>query len=318
MKTKLKRFFDQFNIKKEAEDLGVSFWQSPSFLFILMGFIIIVVMTSVYYISKNYDSPELLIVVESLVVIVLFTIGNFIIKSVEEVAQANKMKTEFVSIASHQLKTPLSEINWEVELIMSKFQKGLNEKQKTIISEIGKSNKKMVRLVNDLLDVARIDQGRLALNSEPIDIMMLIQDVLKNNKIFADANHVNLKLKAAKNIPEIIGDKRRIWVVLDNLISNGIKYIEKKGKVEIAVSTKGSFVKVVVSDNGVGIAKNQQDKIFQKFFRVDNITKSQTEGTGLGLYIAKNIVEQSGGSIEFESRENEGTTFSFWLPVKAV
>lgn len=315
MKRKLiRRLFDDFNIKKEADELGVSVWQAPSFLFIVMGLVIITAMTGVYYVAQLYDSPEVLIISESLVSIVLFVIGNFIIRSVSEIARANKIKTEFISIASHQLKTPLSEINWEIELLVSKFSNGLDEKQRCIINEIGKSNRKMIRLVNDLLDVARIDQGRLALNSEKVDLCETAQEVIKNNQVLAQANKVTLALKQEKCVPAIVGDKRKLAVVLDNLVSNAIKYMEDGGQVEVAVAESDGKVKVSVTDNGVGIPKNQQDKIFQKFFRIENATKNQTEGTGLGLYIAKNIIEQSGGKVWFESEENKGSTFYFTLP----
>jgi signal transduction histidine kinase len=316
MKRKFKLILDQFNIKKEADELGVKVWQAPSFLFIIMGIVIVVVMTGVYYAAKIYDSPELLVISESLVVAILFTIGNSIIKSVVEIARANKMKTEFVSIASHQLKTPLSEINWEIELLVSKFSKGLTVKQKNIIEEIGKSNRKMVRLVNDLLDVARIDQGRLALNSEKIDLVEIAEDVVNSNKILASSNRVRINLKTKGRIKKAIGDKRKIWVVMDNLISNGIKYIEKRGLVDVLIAMEKDFVKVTVTDNGVGIPKAQNDQIFQKFFRIDNEAKNKTEGTGLGLYISKNIIENSGGTIGFESVENVGSKFFFLLPTK--
>jgi len=311
----IRRIFDGFNLKKEANELGVSVWQTPSFLFIIMGMIIIVAMTGIYFIAQNYDSPELLIASESVVVMILFVIGNFIIKSIEEIARANKVKTEFVSIASHQLKTPLSEISWEVELFISKFSAGLDEKQLGIIKEIGKSNGKMIRLVNDLLDVARIDQGRLALNAEPMDLCAVARDVIEGSKVIAQASNVKLSIKTGKHIPMVIGDKRKMWIVLDNLISNGIKYIEKGGKVDVIVSREGENVKVQITDTGVGISSNQRDMIFQKFFRIESATKNQTEGTGLGLYIAKNIIEQSKGTIWFTSKENEGSTFFFTLPI---
>jgi len=311
----VRRIFDGFNLKKEAEELGVSIWQTPSFLFIVMGLIIVMAMTGVYVIAQNYNSPELLIGSESVVVAMLFILGNSIIQSIEEIARANKIKTEFVSIASHQLKTPLSEISWEVELFVSKFSAGLDEKQIAIIKEIGKSNRKMIRLVSDLLDVARIDQGRLALDVQPMDLCKVAQDVVASSKVIADANNVTLAINMDKDIPAVIGDKRKMWIVIDNLVSNAIKYIEKSGSVEVSIGKDDKNVKVRITDTGVGIPKSQQDMIFQKFFRIDNATKNQTEGTGLGLYIAKNIIEQSKGSIWFTSKENEGSTFFFTLPV---
>jgi signal transduction histidine kinase len=314
MKKILDYIKDSLNIKKEAEELGVRIWQTPSVLFIFLGIIIVVAMTGIYFIPRNYDYPEVIVISESLVVAILFSIGNFMIRGIEGIARANKIKTEFVSIASHQLKTPLSEINWELELLLKRHQEGLNDRQKEIMLSIAKSNNRMARLVNDLLDVARIDQGRLALAKEWIDMGKVIEDVVDNNRFMAETAGVKLSAVIPKSYPKIIADKRRVGVVLDNLVSNSIKYSNSAGSVMINLENKGGFLMVCVSDDGVGIPKSQQDKVFQKFFRSDNIVKNQTEGTGLGLYIAKNIVEQSGGKMWFESEEKKGTSFWFSLP----
>lgn len=294
--------------------MGVKVWQSPSFLFILMGFIIIMAMTGVYFAARNYDSPEIFVLSEFLVVIVLFTVGNVLIRGVEQIAHANKMKTEFVSIASHQLKTPLAAVNWEIELLAAKYSTGLSPKQLEIIDEIGKANAKMGRLVNDLLDVARIDQGRLALRKETVDVAAVVKEVLDSNSILARAHNVNLDINAQRDLPLIVGDRQHLVVVLDNLISNAIKYIGNGSRVEALVRERNGMVEVSIKDDGVGIPKLQQGKLFQKFFRSDNSVRNQTEGTGLGLYIAKNIIKQSGGKMWFSSEEGKGSTFSFALP----
>jgi len=308
-------FIRKFNIKQEAEDLGVSVWQAPSFLFFLMGLFIILVMVVIYFISQFYDSPEVLVISESVVVVVIFSIGNSIIKSMEQIARVNKMKSEFVTIASHQLKTPLSQMNWELELLLSKNQSGLSEKQLEIANTIRQSQETMARLVNDLLDVARIDQGRLVLNKEKVDLLEIIDAVINNNKILAKSSNVEISVIKPKKLPEIIGDKKRIAVVVDNLISNAVKYIEEKGFVEIKVEEGDGKINVYVKDNGVGIPDNQQNSVFQKFFRSNNAVRYQTEGTGLGLYISKNIVEQLGGKMWFKSIEGIGSSFWFYLPI---
>ncbi|MDO8529722.1 MAG: HAMP domain-containing sensor histidine kinase [bacterium] len=312
---KLITFVRRFNIKKESEDLGISFWQAPSFLFIMMGLFIIAVMMAVYFVSSFYDAPEVLIISECVVVIVIFSIGNVIIGSIEQIAKANKIKSEFVAIASHQLKTPLSQMNWELEILLSKHQSGLSAKQIEIIKIVSKSHETMTRLVNDLLDVARIDQGKLMLSKEKIDMLKIVENVVDNNKILANASNVEISIVNSSNSMDVLGDKKRIAVVVDNLVSNAVKYIDKKGFVEIKIENDKKNTIVSVKDNGVGIPENQQDKVFQKFFRSNNATRYQTEGTGLGLYISKNIIEQSGGKMRFKSIEGVGSEFYFSLPI---
>jgi signal transduction histidine kinase len=312
---KLIRFLNRFNIKKEAEDLGVSIWQTPSFLFLALGIFIIMIMVIVYFISQFGYSPEFLVIAESIVVVVIFSIGNFIIHGIENIAKANKMKSEFVTIASHQLKTPLSQINWELEILLSKNKEGLSEKQLEIIKTISQSHETMKRLVNDLLDVARIDQGRLVLNKEKVNILEIFEKVIEENSLLAKASNVEINFIRPENVPEILADKKRLLVVVDNLISNAVKYIEKKGFVEVKLEFDEKEVFVSIKDNGVGIPDNQQDKVFEKFFRSNNAVKYQTEGTGLGLYISKNIIEQSGGELWFKSIEGIGSDFFFSLPI---
>ncbi len=312
----IRRITDDFNIKKQANELGVNVWQAPSVLFILMGIVVISAMSAIYFVSRNSYSAEILIFSEVAVVLVLLTIGSFIIKSIEEVARANKMKSEFISITSHQLKTPLTEVNWEIEFLLSRYGKLLNQEQKDIIKTITNSNTKIIKLVNDLLDVVRIEQGKFVLTKEKMNIVKAIEEVIEENEFFAKSSNIEIKFVKADFVPEIIADRRRIKVVIDNFISNAIKYIKNKGSVEVSVDEKNGEVIVCVKDNGIGIPRSQHSIIFQKFFRSDNAAKYQTGGTGLGLYISKNIIDQSGGKIWFKSNEGEGSDFYFSLPIE--
>jgi signal transduction histidine kinase len=306
---------DEFNLKKQADELGIKFWQTPSFLFIIMGFVITATIGGVYVVSTSYNSPEAVIFMELMLVALLLIIGNSIIKTVEEVAKSNKMKSEFVSIASHQLKTPISEMKWQLELLLSKFSEGLSPKQLEIFKEVEHSGEKMGRLINDLLDVARIDQGQLALSKEKMNFCEMVENAIDAQQSFAKGLNVDLKMLCNFKILEVYVDKRRISVVLDNLISNAIKYIDNNGKVEVIIENIDGFAQFCIRDNGVGIPASDQNNIFQKFFRSNNSIKNQTDGTGLGLYIAKNIVEQSGGKLWFKSIENVGSEFYFSLPL---
>ncbi|PIP27199.1 MAG: hypothetical protein COX30_03095 [Candidatus Moranbacteria bacterium CG23_combo_of_CG06-09_8_20_14_all_39_10] len=306
---------NDFDLKKQAEELGVSVWRTPSFLFIVMGIIIVSAMTAIYFISKEYDQPEILIGAESLVVIVIFIIGNSIIKQVEEMAKLNKLKSEFVSVASHQLRTPLSAIRWETELLLSKLGSGMDEKQCKSVATINTLATRMTRLVNDLLDVTKIDQGRMVLRKEAVDVSKIINESVEDLLPLAKAKNLQIMVNKKGEIKEIIADSARIRVVIENLLSNSVKYTRTRGRIEVELFNSDGFVVFSIKDDGVGIPAEQQKQVFSKFFRSDNAVRYQTDGTGLGLYIAKNIVEQSGGKIWFQSKEDTGTVFNFSLPM---
>jgi signal transduction histidine kinase len=309
------KIVNDLNFKKQAKELGVSVWQAPSFLFLMMGIIIIVAMTGVYYISNYYNNVEILVIAESFVVITIFSIGNSVISEIERMARLNKMKSEFVSVASHQLRTPLSAIRWETELILSKFPKGLSEKQKNSIESINLLAERMTRLVSDLLDVARIDQGRLILKRTCFDFEKVVQENMKEFVPLARAKNTSLIFNGSSSPFFVTGDAEKIGLAIENIISNAIKYTLSRGKVEVNLHRRNNFVVFTSKDNGVGIPEEQQVHVFSKFFRSDNVVKYQTEGTGLGLYIAKNIIEQSGGRIWFQSIEGVGSIFNFSLPL---
>ncbi len=309
------KFVNDLNLKKQAEELGVKIWQTPSFLFIMLGIITASVMTATYFVSKVYDSPELVVILESIVVTLILIIGNSIIRIVDQVIKLDKMKSEFVSVASHQLRTPLSAIKWETELLLSKLKKGLNKKQLKNVENIDMLSARMVRLVNDLLDVARIEQKRLILRKEPVDLEKITQEIIDEMSIVAKSRNIEIVFNCGKNNPKVIGDSARLKMVVENLFNNSIKYTTNRGKIEIKIAKKDRSLVFNIKDNGVGIPEEQQKRIFDKFFRSDNIVKYQTDGTGLGLYISKNIIEQLGGKIWFQSVENLGSIFSFSLPI---
>jgi len=309
------RIINDFNLKKQADELGIKIWQTPGFIFIMMGIVAIIIMTATYFISAYYNNPQVLIISECLVVSVVMITGTFISRFVGQIANLNRMKSEFVAVASHQLRTPLSAAKWELELLLTKLKKGLNEKQLEKMENISKLNDRMIRLVNDLLDVARIDQNRLILRKQNFDFGKLTQDMLDEIVPAYNSRHISVSSNIEKNLPEALGDKEKIKLVLDNLISNAFKYTTSGGKIDIKLFQKGNNLIFEVKDSGVGIPEEQVGRVFEKFFRSDNAIKYQTEGTGLGLYIAKNIIEQLNGRIWFQSIENVGSEFNFSLPI---
>lgn len=308
------KFINDLNLKKQAESLGVKVWQTPGFLFILLGLVTAIVIFVTYFISKNYDSPQILIISESIVTMVILAVGSSIINLFEQIARINKMKSEFVSVVSHQLRTPISAIKWSTELLLEKHNKGLDKKQSDCVKNIFDLARKMNRLVSDLLDVTRIDQNRMIFRKKKFDFKKIVKEIIDGALILAKKRNIEIIANFKKEMSLCFGDPEKIKLVVENLLDNAIKYTPNAGKVEISLSEKNHYFVFEVKDTGVGIPEEQLERVFEKFFRSDNAVRYQTEGTGLGLYIAKNIIEQSGGKIWFNSIEDVGSVFSFSLP----
>jgi len=314
----LKKLIKKFDITAECRKYGLGFWQCPNSLFLVMGAVIIVAMSVTYLVSINFLEPELVIAIVSGVTILLLIIGHSLVDSFSRVAEANRMKSEFVSIVSHQLRTPLSALKWSLELLRSKRLGEFNKKQGEYLDIIHDSSIRMTGLVNDLLNVNRIEQGRMAVQSKAFSIEELIQDVLKGLIVLAQAHNVKVSFKN-NNLPNVYADPEKIEMVVQNLIDNAIKYSKKQGGEIIITAEKDiqdpRMIKVTVKDNGIGIPNIIQKQIFNKFFRGDNLVKQKVEGTGLGLFIAKGIIKITKGKIDFNSQEGEGTTFWFTIPI---
>ena len=232
--------------------------------------------------------------------------------------EVDRAKTEFVSLASHQLRTPLTSINWYVEMLLSGDAGKLNKKQEEFLNEVYQGNQRMVGLINALLNVSRIDLGTFPIEPELTNFIEIADSVLKELLSQIEDKKMNLQREYDKSLPLINADPKLIRIVFQNLLSNAVKYTPERKQITLKIIKQGPNVLISVSDTGYGIPKNQQSKIFQKLFRADNVREKDTDGTGLGLYIVKAIVEKSGGKIWFESEENKGTTFYVTIPLKGM
>lgn len=230
--------------------------------------------------------------------------------------EVERMKSEFVSVASHQLRTPLSAIKWFIEMLINGDAGEINMEQMSYLTQAFETNEHMIDLVNSLLNISRIESGRLAIDPETTDIIKLTEEAFNEVSVIAAEKKQKIELVKPKvKIPLVMTDPRLLRQIIQNLISNAIKYTPEKGKIILTISKiDKNFVQFDIRDNGLGIPVHQQDKLFQKFFRADNVIQTETEGTGLGLYVCKSLVEMLGGKIWFESQEDKGTTFSFTLP----
>lgn len=234
----------------------------------------------------------------------------------ERLVAMDKAKSEFISIAAHQLRTPLSGVKWTLKMMIDEDIGKLTEEQKTFLQRGYQTNERMIHLVNDLLNVARIEEGRLVYGQEEFQMQDLIIETLEVFQGNIREKQLNLEFKKPKEkLPKIKADLEKIRLVLQNLIDNAIRYTPLGGKIQIRFEQKNNKLKVSITDNGAGIPKEQQSRLFSKFFRGSNVIKMDTEGTGLGLYITKNIIEAHNGQIGFESEENQGSCFWFTLPI---
>ncbi len=233
-------------------------------------------------------------------------------RDITKAKEVDKMKSEFVSVASHQLRTPLTAIKWYSELLLKTK---LTKKVKDHIEQISESNERMIELVGDLLSVARIETGKkFDVETKKVDIIPLVKEVIEVQEVLAKSKAVTVKLD--KNFPErleLFIDSDKIRMVFMNLLSNAVKY-SPQGDVIVGCNPQNTEIVFYVKDSGIGIPEKQKEKVFQKFFRADNVFALQTDGTGLGLYIVKAIVEGHNGKIWFESEEGKGATFYFSLP----
>jgi len=284
---------------------------------LIMGVVIIGSTLAAYAIGSRYiEEPQIVALIVLVVTAVLFMVAASITRSFERLAEANRMKSEFVSVVSHQLRSPLSNLRWAIELLMSGRIGQIEEKQLEYFKILKENSNRMKELVSDLLTVSRIETAELPTKKEECHLEDIIKDFIKEFQPFATASNVEIAFKPQLNLPKVLVDASQIKLVIENLLDNAIRYIKEPGKVEIRLERQNEQLYFEIKDTGVGIPKDDQKYIFQKFFRSENIMRHQTQGTGLGLYIARAIIEKLGGKIGFKSQEGKGSTFYFTLPIK--
>jgi PAS domain S-box-containing protein len=238
-----------------------------------------------------------------------------VFRDVTKERQVDKVKTEFVSLASHQLRTPLSAINWYSEMLIAGDAGKLNKEQQKFVEEIYQGNQRMVALVNSLLNVSRLELGTFMVDPKPTNLKKLAEDAINELMPQIKLKQQKFKFTVDPKLPIVSVDTQLTRMIFQNLLSNAIKYTPEKGRISLDISRDKVNFLVKVSDNGYGIPKYQQSKVFQKLFRADNVKAKDTEGTGLGLYIIKSIVDMAQGKVWLESEENKGTTFYAQLPL---
>lgn len=226
-----------------------------------------------------------------------------------------RSKDEFITIASHQLRTPMTEVAWALESIAAA--PSLPEDQKSIANQALTAVKTLVRVTEDLLNIAKIEEGHFGYRFEQMDLVDFVEKVLGSTMPLINQAGLSLYLDKPKEpIPTVTADPNKLTLALTNLLENAIRYNTKNGEIVVKIEKlpDAPFLRVSVRDTGIGIAEDEVHKLFTKFFRGENALKYQTRGSGLGLYIAKNIIRAHGGQIGASSEVNRGSTFYFTLP----
>ena len=253
-----------------------------------------------------------------------------VFRDITKEKETDKAKSEFISVASHQLKTPATIVSLYSEMLLSGKDEVATLKQKEYINEIRGANQRMIDIVNTLLNVSRIEMGIFSADPASVDVIEIFENAIKDMRTNLEEKNITLQQEYGGLKYIIPIDKLLLNIVFSNLISNSIRYSDIVGAISVKVlkvkkddKIGGKIIKensllVSVSDSGCGIPLNQQDKIFTKFFRSDNARSKHADGTGLGLYIVKSILDHIGGDVWFSSKENEGTIFYFTIPLNRI
>jgi signal transduction histidine kinase len=236
----------------------------------------------------------------------------------EELRKIDQMKSEFVSVASHELRTPLASIKNAVQLILNGKTGEINETQAKFLSMAERNINRLTNILNNLLDLSRIESGKIAMKFEELDLRASIEFILTSFKAQADEKSIHLRMDLPQELPPVYGDREKLEQILTNLLGNAIKFTSKGGEISIFAKPypeDGNMIALSVTDTGIGIAKDQLDKIFDKFHQVEGSLHRSVSGTGLGLAITKGLVEAHQGRIWAESEVGKGSTFTFTFPI---
>jgi len=240
-------------------------------------------------------------------------IGQYLERKASE-REAEILKDQFFALVSHELRTPLTSIIGYLELVLEDDD-GLTDHHRRFLGVVDRNARRLLRLVGDLLFVAHVEAGRLALEVGEVDLRTLTREAVEAARPRAESKELTLEA-AAQEVPAMAGDRDRLAQVLDNLVSNAVKFTPQGGTVTVRLAAKDGAALIDVRDTGVGIPAAEQDRLFERFYRASTATERAIPGVGLGLTIAKAIVEAHEGTLEFDSIEGAGTTFRVRLPLR--
>lgn len=239
----------------------------------------------------------------------------YIFRDITQEREIDRVKSDFVSMVSHQLRTPLAIMRWYAEKLL-RDDGEQEERRHKRIQVLYEANQRMIKLIDTLLNVSRMELDTIAFAPESVDAEKLVAAALREFRGVLRKKMLRVEKEYARHLPRLFGDPNLLPIVFQNILSNAVKYTPRGGRIVLELKPQHGFLLWKVQDTGYGIPKAQQSRVFTKLFRGENVAQRDREGSGLGLYIAKWVVEKSGGRIWFESKENKGTTFFVLLPVE--
>ncbi|TSC74697.1 MAG: two-component system, OmpR family, phosphate regulon sensor histidine kinase PhoR [Parcubacteria group bacterium Gr01-1014_33] len=260
----------------------------------------------------------------SMIITPLFVRGQttgavLVFRDVTETKKLEEARSNFISVASHQLRTPLTSMRWFVEMLLAGDAGAINDDQKHFVMRVYEGTDRMINLVNLLLQIARVEAGRVKVDPTLLDLKKLAEEVYVSLKTVIDQKFQKVTIAAnPEPFPAIPADKDIVWQVFQNLISNANRYSPDNSVIAVSIEKDKDMAEIAVKDSGIGIPENQQSRIFEKFFRAENALKMVPEGSGLGLTLIKSLVEGWGGKIWFESGQGKGTVFYFTIPLAGM
>lgn len=233
----------------------------------------------------------------------------------KQLQRLDEAKDEFISMASHQLRTPLTSIKGYISMLLEGDIGRVTKEQQKVLEEAFMSSERMVRLIGDFLNVSRLQTGKFVIDTHPVDLSVLVQRELEGLEQNASSRGLSFMYKKPKNIPLLELDENKIQQVVMNFCDNAMYYSKDEGKIMVSLKKTDDAVEFTVTDDGIGVPEEEQGQLFNKFFRATNARRARPDGTGVGLFLAKKVIDDHGGSIIFQSKEGKGSTFGFRLPL---
>ncbi len=239
-----------------------------------------------------------------------------VLSDITKQRELEKLKANFVTNVTHELRTPLIAMDKSIKLLLSKEVGSISETQEQFLSIASRNLKRLTNLINDLLDISKLESGKMTINLKPYSIEKITEEAIENFKDWAKTKSIKIKKDIKEKIPKLNIDPDRIMQVLNNLVGNAIKFTPEGGAVTVGARLEGEEVRVNVEDTGIGISKEECEKVFSKFYQSGERTPTDINGTGLGLSIVQEIINLHKGKIWVESEKRKGANFIFKLPVK--